>query len=442
MPAQPFQPLVQPGPQVPLAPQVQGTVQAPAFPQAPVAPQAPVGPGTAQPVQPPAPLAPRPVAARPRSPSRGRRRHRSPSPAEYSSDEDFGSEESWQEPEDEVEDETSLSYRERLRLVYQLLGDKLPQLPQAHHQVRSVVDEPRPQSPSSLLPESLPWSPGVSSAFSSLQSFLQPSSDPSSARRRGHKAQRRAAGKFLSLPEAGVSGRAYKFTEEGLPLSAPLPEDGLADLCDTSFSAAPEVRLPYKAAVDLEEGLRRLAGVSSHADWLSAAAIKVARLQEGDSSSLVALLQSWNRANSDIMQLASWAVANLLLARRDAFSRAFSRDLPSDRRTWLRCQPLTSSLLFGGRVDEARELIRANRRDRAFTSVLSSQTSAEKPLFPSSASRKRKRASSSTGRQGSQWRGSGSAKRGGRDSSRSRRGGGGAGGKAATSSRGGKSSTA
>ena len=449
---------VQPVQQGPLVLPATAALQ-PQVPQQPVVGQAipgqQLGQPQAGPVAPAAPLVlsgaqvssspQRPTAVparsrrRSRSPRRERRRRRSPSPSPYSSDEHFSDEDYGEDEDiDEPEDDASFSFRERLNLVYSLLGDRLSLVPQVKPPVRSAADPPAATSSSLSLPEALPWSPGVPSAFNSLQSYLRPASDPDSARRRGHKAQRRAAGKFFSLPEASVSGKYYKFLEEVLPLVPPLPEDGLADLCDSSFVPAPEVRLPYGAAVTLEEGLRRLLGVASHADWFSAAALTACGQLEGDTSQLSALLQSWNRSNSDIMQLATWAVANMFLARRDAFGRSFSADLPSDRRTWLRCQPLNSSLLFGGVVDEAREVLRDNRRDRAYSSVLTGQKK-DKPFSSSSSAppRKRKRGASS----GRQWRGSRAPRGGASQSSKSRRGGGNSGGSSAAT-RGGKTPSA
>ena len=426
------QPLVQPQSQ-PLAQQ-----QLPPQPQqsAQSAPQSPTGV---------APQGAGPSRSRPRG-RHGAKRPRSRSPSPLFSELDYNSEDyAEDEPEPDPEDEISLSYRERLAVVYRLLEDKLPPPPQSRPVVRSVADDPAPSSTAPPLPEALPWSPAVASAISSLQSFLQPSADPTSSRSLGHRSQRRSVGKYLSLPESGVSGRFYKFLDDGspsFPSFAPLPEDGLADVCDGPFVAAPEVRLPYKAAVDLEQGLRRLVGIASHADWLSAASLRAAGELEGASSQLSPLLQSWNRANSDLVQLASWAVANLLLARRDAFARSFSQDLPVDRRTWLRTQSLSSSLLFGGRVDDARDLCRDNRRDRAFSSVLTSArqgSSSASRFSPSSASKKRRKGGApSSGAS----RGRGSSRGGGRGSHQSRRGGRGAGRGQATPSGGSQSSKA
>ena len=131
--------------------------------------------------------------------------------------------------------------------------------------------------------------------------------------------------------ESGVSPGPYHLLESSFPPLAPRVEKDFSDLVDSSFTASLEVMLLYALAVDLEDGLCRLVAVSSFSDWMSVA---VLRMFHQDSShfqeDLLSLVQSWNQANVNTLQLLAWATSVVTLAWRDAFLQSVSQDLSFD----------------------------------------------------------------------------------------------------------------
>ena len=313
----------------------------------------------------------------PQEPSRGyrRKRRRSPSSSESTQSE---SEDSDSDGSDLDGDGVSRSaFPQTLRSVCDILKDQLP-TPSAQSTFRwSVADVGDPTSDDT--PLLLPPAPGIHRSFEGLQRKLTPTSlQPDASVSLPLRGKRKGIGTFLPLTDAGVSVKQLEtFPDSSFPLKPPEVEDDIADLSDkASYSFSPDVVIPFKTACSLDEGTRRMLAAASFGDWFSAAAIRLCRAEEPlDRDQVLSLLLAHNRLNCDVLRLASWSLANLTLARRDAFLRQSSPDLPKDRKEWLRCQSLTAGTLFDGKVEQARQACRSRRQDRVFSKFLSGKQS-------------------------------------------------------------------